>query len=234
MSAPFEATGEAGPDRSLEANVRSAGAAFEDWRERLASSIRAPEFQRRRAIFEELNPGLTIHPFEKDGVRQPLRDAAVLIPIVQRPEGASVILTVRTNDMPTHAGQISFPGGRAQPEDEGPVETALREAHEEIGLSPDAVSVIGPLGVHVGGKFFAVTPVLAEVDPEADLQACPREVAEIFEAPLSHFGDIANHDYIWVEAGDARYKMFSAPYGEYNVWGLTAGILRTVADALNK
>ena len=204
-----------------------------DWRPRMEATLPTEPFQRRRLLFEELNPEIAVHPFFQKRKKPPLRDAAVLIPVVRRPEGATIVLTVRSPDMPTHAGQIGFPGGRAQKEDETLLHTALREANEEVGLPLSAVSVIGSFGVHEGGMGFAVTPVVAEVDPDAVLEACPREVAEIFEVPLDHYADLGNHGVEWREHDGLKYKMYSAPYQDYHVWGLTAGILRTLGEALN-
>lgn len=143
-----------------------------------------------------------------------------------------MLLTVRSSDMPSHAGQISFPGGKAHPEDQDRIATALREANEEVNISPSFVQVVGTLGVHEGGLGFAVTPVVGIVDPAAPIRACPREVAEIFETPLSWLADLANHKVEDREHEGIKYKMFAAPYGRFHIWGLTAGILRTLAETM--
>jgi len=205
-----------------------------DWRPPMETALPTPDFQRRRHLFEELNPDIAEHPFFINRKKPALKDAAVLIPVVRRGDGHSIVMTVRSSDMPTHAGQIGFAGGRRHKEDADLLHTALREAEEEIGLPASAVDVIGSFGVHVGGLGFAVTPVIAEIDPDARLQACPREVAEIFEVPLDHYADLGNHGLEWREHEGVRYKMYAAPYGDYHVWGLTAGMLRTVAEALNR
>ena len=204
-----------------------------DWRKRIDRSIGAHEFQRPRNAFSDLNPELAEHPFFKGGRPPKLKEAAVLIPVIQRPSGPHVVLTVRSPDMPTHAGQIGFPGGRRQAEDKTIIDAAVRETNEEIGVPVGAVSVIGSFGVHVGGMGFSVTPVVGEIDPYAAFSLCPREVAEVFEAPLEYFADLSNHGVEWREHDGVRYKMYSAPYRDYHVWGLTAGILKTFADALN-
>ncbi|MEL6364869.1 MAG: CoA pyrophosphatase [Pseudomonadota bacterium] len=207
--------------------------AADGWRARLERTIQHTEFQRERELFQELNPDIATHPFFANRPRPKLKNAAVLIPVIERPSGPSVVLTVRSSEMPTHAGQIGFPGGRIQAEDATPVDAAVRETEEEIGVPRGAVSVVGSFGVHIGGIGFAVTPVVGEIDPNAAFSLCPREVAEVFEAPLAHFTDLDNHGVEWREFDGRKYRMFSAPYGDYHVWGLTAGILKTLADALN-
>jgi len=200
--------------------------------ERIRRNIARADAQRMRALFAEMNPHLLADArFERRWSEQ-RQEAAVLVPIIARPEGASVLFTVRSSDMPSHAGQISFPGGRRHAEDPDAVATALREAEEEVNIPRASVSVLGALGVHYGGLGFAVTPVVGLVDPGAPIRACPREVAEIFEAPLAWFADLSNHVVEErFEAGE-RYRIFAAPYRDYHIWGLTAGILRTLADVL--
>ena len=134
--------------------------------------------------------------------------------------------------MPSHAGQISFPGGKLHEDDAGPVAAALREAHEEVNIDPALVDVIGTLGVHKGGLGFSVTPVVGVVDPGADIRPCPREVAEIFEVPLEFIADLANHKSEERRHKGVAYNMFALPFGRYHIWGLTAGILRTFAETL--
>ena len=206
--------------------------AFADLRAQIERNLSRASAQRIRALFAEINPHLVGDRVFESRWSDIRKDAAVLVPIVARPEGATVLLTVRSSDMPSHAGQISFPGGRVHPEDRSRVDTALREAEEEVGLPRAMVDVIGTLGVHQGGLGFSVTPVVGLVDPSAPLVPCPREVAEIFEAPLSFVADLANHVTEEREHKGVRYNMFAAPYGRYHSWGLTAGILRTLAETL--
>lgn len=200
--------------------------------ERIRRNIARADAQRMRALFAEMNPHLLADArFERRWTEQ-RQEAAVLVPIIARPEGASILFTVRSFDMPSHAGQISFPGGRRHAEDEDAIATALREAEEEVNIPRSSVCVLGALGVHYGGLGFSVTPVVGLVDPAAPVRACPREVAEIFEAPLAWFADPANHTIEErIEAGE-RYRIFAAPYRNHHIWGLTAGILRTLAEIL--
>ncbi len=203
-----------------------------DWRRRIAANLASPRAQRIRALFSEINPDLVGDKLFEDRWSDIRKDAAVLVPIIDRPSGPSVLLTVRSADMPSHAGQISFPGGRVSPSDRDAVAAALREAEEEVGIAESHIEVLGQLGIHQGGLGFSVTPVVGVVDPRAAVKADPREVAEIFEAPLAFFADLANHGTEEREHQGVRYRMFAAPYGRYHIWGLTAGILRTLAETL--
>lgn len=203
-----------------------------EWRESIRENLSRASAQRIRALFEEINPQLVGDSLFEDRWSDIRRDAAVLVPLIERAHGPSVILTVRAADMPSHAGQISFPGGKTQPEDKTAVDTALRETHEEIGISPDFVEVVGTLGVHKGGLGFSVTPVVGVIRADATFEANPREVAEIFEVPLAFIADLGNHSTEQRLHKGVSYNMFAAPYGRYHIWGLTAGILRTLAEAL--
>jgi 8-oxo-dGTP pyrophosphatase MutT (NUDIX family) len=203
-----------------------------DLRRRLEQNLACASAQRIRALFREINPDLVGDRLFEDRWGAIRQEAAVLVPIICRAEEPTVLLTVRSLDMPSHAGQISFPGGRTHPEDDGPVMTALREAEEEIGLERAFVDVVGALGVHEGGLGFSVTPVVGLVDPAARLAPSPREVAEIFEVPLAFIADLRNHQTERREHKGVPYNMFAAPYGRYHIWGLTAGILRTLAETL--
>ena len=203
-----------------------------DWRARIKANLHRASAQRVRQMFSEINPHLVGDKLFESRWSNIRMDAAVLVPIMNRPEGATVLMTVRSSDMPSHAGQISFPGGKAEPGDADRIETALREAHEEVNITSEAAEVIGALGVHKGGLGFSVTPVVAIIDPVADIMPCPREVGEIFEAPLSFVADLRNHITEEREHEGIKYNMFAAPYGRFHIWGLTAGILRTLAETL--
>lgn len=154
--------------------------------------------------------------------------ASVLVPLVVREDGLYVLLTQRTAHLTDHAGQISFPGGRAEDFDAGPVDTALRETEEEIGLARTHVDVLGTLPVYYTGTGYAVTPVVALVHPPFELTADPHEVAEIFEVPLSFLMDGLNHQRILAELADIRRRFYAMPYQGYYIWGATAGMLRNL------
>ena len=200
--------------------------------QQISRNLKRASAQRIRALFNEINPHLVGDSLFESRWSDIRRDAAVLIPIVQRSTEPHVVLTVRSSDMPSHAGQISFPGGRVQPEDMTRADTALREAEEEIGLDRSLVSVVGELGIHQGGLGFSVTPVIGMVSESAAMAPCPREVAEIFEVPLSFVADLNNHVTEQRTHKGIQYNMFAAPFGDYHIWGLTAGILRTLAETL--
>lgn len=205
-----------------------------DWRERITENLKNASAQRLRMLFHEINPHLVGEKAFESRWSNERRDAAVLVPIIDRRDGPTVLLTVRSSDMPSHAGQISFPGGRLHEDDPSAVAAALRETEEEVNIPTDAVDVIGVLGVHEGGIGYSVTPVIGIVNPNAPIKACPREVAEIFEAPLAHFVNLNNHYTEERELKGIKYNMFAAPYGDYHIWGLTAAILRTIAEMLQE
>lgn len=171
---------------------------------------------------------------------QGYREAAVLIGVVTRPNGPSVLLTQRTAHLRRHAGQVAFPGGRAEPSDGSPAATALREAHEEVGLDPDRVEVLGLMPEYRTGTGYAVTPVVALVDPAHDLVPDPNEVAQAFEVPLSYLMDPANHQRRSYQWQDAQRWFYAMPWrdpdpgrGEYLIWGATAGMLRNLYRLLS-
>ncbi|MBS1130679.1 MAG: hydrolase [Proteobacteria bacterium] len=173
------------------------------------------------------------HFVQEDGVDdQPLTPAAVLFPIVLREAGHTVLLTQRTAHLRDHAGQISFPGGRVEEEDLSPIHTALRETEEEIGLPRERVEIVGFLPEYRTGTGFRVTPVVALVRPPFDLQPDPFEVAEIFEVPLSFLLDPANHQQHSLHYRGALRNYFAMPYGEYFIWGATAGMIRSLSERL--
>jgi 8-oxo-dGTP pyrophosphatase MutT (NUDIX family) len=163
-----------------------------------------------------------------------LRRAAVLVPVVQRPEGLTVLLTQRTAHLNNHAGQISFPGGSAEELDSSSIETALRETEEEIGLARSHVEIIGVLPDHITASSFLVTPVVGLVTPPFELIAESNEVAEIFEVPLGFLMDGANHQRMSFELpeGAGRRNFYAMPYQRFFIWGATAGMLRNLFHLL--
>jgi 8-oxo-dGTP pyrophosphatase MutT (NUDIX family) len=151
--------------------------------------------------------------------------AAVLVPIIDRPEGLTVLLTTRASHLRHHAGQISFPGGRIEPTDQGPVEAALREAEEEIGLAREHVTPAGYLNPHLVVTGYWVTPVVGFVSPSCALTLDPREVESTFEVPLTHVLDSANHHPRERSLGNTTLSVFDIPFGPYKIWGATAAML---------
>jgi 8-oxo-dGTP pyrophosphatase MutT (NUDIX family) len=162
------------------------------------------------------------------------RPAAVLVPLVRRSEGLAVLLTRRTDHLNDHAGQVSFPGGRTDPQDVDAVATALREAREEVGIQPGEVEVIGRLPTYTTVTAYEVTPVVGLLDPPRALVLDAFEVAEVFEVPLAFLMDPAHHRHHEVQLGEAPRRFLSMPWarepggGEYFIWGATAAMLRNL------
>lgn len=179
---------------------------------------------------ELLLPGDAVDPALADG--GPLIPAAVLVPIVDRPE-PGLILTLRTQTVRRHAGQIAFPGGRIDPEDEGPVAAALREAWEEIDLPAEVVEVVGTADRYLTVTGYAVTPVLAVIPPDLPLVAQPDEVAAIFEAPLHHMLDPA-HQIVRTASWQGRERSYyEIEWQGRRIWGATAAMIVNLTRRLD-
>lgn len=151
--------------------------------------------------------------------------AAVLCALVDGREGLDVILTRRVDHLRHHAGQVSFPGGRMDEDDESEEATALREAHEEIGLPPSAVEVLGRLHEHPTVTGFRVTPVVAHVDAQVALIPNPDEVAQVFRVPLQWLLDDANVSRATREFGGRRLVVHRFDWHEHVIWGATASMI---------
>ena len=164
--------------------------------------------------------------------KEEMRAAAVLIPVIEHPEGLSVLFTRRTAHLHDHAGQISFPGGRAEPSDSSLRHTALREAEEEIGLDPSRVEVLGELNEYLTVTGYRVTPVVGLARPPLDLRPDDFEVAEIFEVPLAFLLDPANHQRNTLVHQGRRHHYYAMPCGPYYIWGATAGMLMNLYRCL--
>lgn len=159
-----------------------------------------------------------------------LTAAAVLVPLVERESGLTMLLTRRSDSLRRHSGQVAFPGGRADG-DETPVQTALRETMEEIGVEGRYIRAIGMADTYETGTGFAITPVVAFVRPEFTIARHEVEVAEVFETPFAFLMDPANHELRAMRSPDGIERRFYAmPYEERTIWGATAGIVRALYD----
>ena len=169
---------------------------------------------------------------EEGGEDLPLTPAAILFPIVLRDDVQTVLLTQRTAHLRDHAGQIAFPGGRVEAGDASPLHTALRETEEEIGLPRTQIDILGYLPEYRTGTGFRVTPVVALVRPPFELVLDPFEVAEAFEVPLAFLLDPANHQRHSLHYRGALRHFIAMPYGDYFIWGATAGMIRALTERL--
>jgi 8-oxo-dGTP pyrophosphatase MutT (NUDIX family) len=218
--------------------MRNAGAASTEGDEQLRARIRArlagtgPGTHSREPWLAGLPPELTTH-FHHLIPAQPT-PAAVLVPIVDRPDGLTVLLTQRGADLKHHAGQISFPGGRLESRDADAVDAALRETEEEIGLERGFVEVIGYLPDHLIISGYRVTPVVGFVRPGFELKLDATEVTEAFEVPLRFVLDPTHHKARRRQLGEGEIEVYDIPYGERNIWGATAGMLMTLYRLLHE
>jgi 8-oxo-dGTP pyrophosphatase MutT (NUDIX family) len=162
---------------------------------------------------------------------RPLRPAAVLVPVVDLPEPA-VLLTLRTDSLSTHAGQIAFPGGRIDPGDISPMDAALREAQEEIGLDRGYIEPIGYSDLYLSGTGYRIMPTVARVKPGFRLTLNPAEVVETFEVPLAFVMGPENHQRHTREWRGLMRSYYAMPFGDRYIWGVTAGILRNIYERL--
>ena len=173
-----------------------------------------------------------LNPAFKPKAAPQLKQAAVLVGLTRSRTGLSVVLTTRTQDMPTHAGQISFPGGKLQASDTGPEAAALRESQEEVGLPPEAVTLFGRSPTYQTVTGYFVTPVVGLIDGVFEPRPDPREVADVFTTPISFLMNPANHERherTWNGLSRAYYAM---PYEGRYIWGATAGMLKALYERL--
>jgi 8-oxo-dGTP pyrophosphatase MutT (NUDIX family) len=154
------------------------------------------------------------------------KPAAVLIPLIARPGGVTVLLTQRSAGLRQHSGQIAFPGGKIDQEDDGPLGAALRETEEEIGVPRSQVQPLGFLGPYFSSTGFRITPVVGLVAPDIALSLNPREVDRVFETPLAFLMDPANHQTHQRKFKGELRSYFAMPHGDHYIWGVTAGIIR--------
>jgi 8-oxo-dGTP pyrophosphatase MutT (NUDIX family) len=156
---------------------------------------------------------------------RPGRRAAVLLGLIERPAGLSVLFTERARHLANHPGQVSFPGGRLESAAETAVQAALREAHEEVSLAAEDVAVAGCLDVHITGTGFAVTPVVGFISGAFEAHPDPGEVRDVFEVPLDYLLDEANARAQVIDRFGCRFRSYEIRYGGYRIWGATAAIL---------
>lgn len=172
----------------------------------------------------DLNPSM----WERAGVAA-TKPAAVLVPVIDRDE-PTVLLTIRTQDLASHAGQVAFPGGKIEPKDESPVAAAMREAKEEVGLAPALIEPLGYLDLYLTFSGFRILPTVARVRPDFMLNLNPGEVTEVFEVPLSFLMTPANHQRRSREWKGIEREYYAIPFGDRYIWGITAGIVRNLYD----
>jgi 8-oxo-dGTP pyrophosphatase MutT (NUDIX family) len=209
----------AGDDRGVALNAAGIRARFADHQ----PGIRSFDTERVRGD-HILNPDFKLPPG--------LRPAAVLVGLVERADGLSVLLTQRNEGLSAHAGQIAFPGGGIEPGDTDAVHAALRETEEEIGLPKDRIAVIGRLDTYITGTGFEIVPVVALLQPPFKLRPDPGEVSEIFEVPLAFILDSANHRRETKQLKNGMRTFFVLPYENRHIWGATAGMLVNLAEVL--
>lgn len=161
-----------------------------------------------------------------------LTRAAVLIPIIEKNNQLEIILTLRASHLKHHAGQISFPGGKVETYDTNAIATALRETHEEIGISAKHISVVGTLPSYHTATGYHITPVLGFIEPPAQYCLDTNEVAEIFHVPLNHFLNSNNHIALNLYHNLTTHAVYFMPYKHYNIWGVTASILKNLTEQL--
>src|SRR5436305_13848548 len=199
-------------------------------RARKALTLDVPAALTDHAIAEFPRGDLDRDPaaWEQAGVKAS-RPAAVLVPVVDHPE-PSVLLTLRTSDLPSHGGQVAFPGGKIDAADASPLAAALPQARAEVGPGPELIEPIGYLDLYLTFTGFRILPVLARVIPNYELRINASEVADAFEVPLAFVMDTANHRRDSRDWKGVRRDYYAMPFGERYIWGVTAGILRNLYE----
>ncbi len=204
-----------------------------------ASAFRArveERFRSRADILAAIGGDMALNPDFKERVKvEDLKRAAVLIPVIDRGDEASVLLTQRTEHLSSHSGQVAFPGGKIDA-GESEVEAALREADEEVGLKLGRIDVLGAFGPYYSGSGYHITPVVGVIEGDPDLSINPDEVADTFEVPLRHLMSQEKHTINSRFWGEREIFFYAIPYEEggkeRRIWGVTAGIIRMVQERL--
>ena len=189
-------------------------------------------FNNTLSLVQQRDPRLLLAKNTLGNNTQTFTRAAVLIPIIEQNNQLEVILTLRANHLKHHAGQISFPGGKVEKEDENEIATALRETHEEIGISAENITVLGTLPTYHTVTGYHITPVLGFIKPQLQYCLDTNEVAEIFHVPLNHFLNSKNHITLSIYRNLVNHPVYFMPYKHYNIWGVTAAILKKLSEQL--
>jgi 8-oxo-dGTP pyrophosphatase MutT (NUDIX family) len=216
----------------------NAGGALQSATSRLPLFDLPPDEQRAWLARRLARPAPVSAQGLSDGFRLPGREgqaipAAVLVPVVNRREGLQLLLTQRSADLPDHPGQISFPGGRVEPEDADHAAAALRETAEEIGLASSRVQVLGQLSPYETVTGYRVLPIVGWIEPPFDLAPDPVEVADVFEVPLDFILDTANHQRHHRMLGEIRRDYWAIPWLHRYIWGATAAMLLILERTLS-
>jgi 8-oxo-dGTP pyrophosphatase MutT (NUDIX family) len=201
-----------------------------DWLTRLRAALwQAPDHR-----LEQSRVGTRLAAVLPEGLPESIADAAVLVPIVVHAGVASLLLTVRSSHLRSHAGQISFPGGRLEPTDIDPAAAALRETQEEIGIDPADIELLGFLSDQIIRSGYRITPVVGLLRPGFTLRVDVAEVAEVFELPLAFALSEGNYRSRPGRARGLAFEIWELPFGERLIWGATAGILANLRELLSE
>jgi 8-oxo-dGTP pyrophosphatase MutT (NUDIX family) len=216
-------------------NVAAAGTAAvnwpDDWGQRLRAHL-APQPDHDRSRWRMGGTLAAPTPAMWASLTAEPKPAAVLVPLIDRQSGPTVLLTVRAPELRQHAGQISFPGGSLEATDADPLAAALRETREEIGVDASYIEPLGFLPDHLVLTGFRITPVVAVLRPGFELRIAGSEVAAVFEMPLAHVLDEANDRLVSRQLRGIEVQARDLQYGEHNIWGATAGMLLTLREQL--
>lgn len=199
-----------------------------DFDQRTATRLAAVD-----AVFAEIvRTDFDLNPAWPAPARKTYRKAAVLVGLIDRGDDYGVLLTLRPESMAQHAGQVAFPGGRIEPDDVTPLSAALREASEEVGVDPVSVTILGQGDPYLTGTGFAISPFIGVLPPGFTPQPHPREVADVFETPLSFLMNPANHQRHEREYKGALRAYYAMPHNGRYIWGATAGMIKSLYDRL--